>query len=420
MVADGHRFAAADAEPAPVADDNATRTEPTRRRPKDRKAQIVRVAARAFSDRGYHPVGVDEIAAEIGISGPALYRHFPNKYALFVAAAEGCPTTLLVAADEVDNREDGAEQRLTALVAALIDTSIENRRISGLYRWERRYLTSVDRKRLRGIYDEVTARIVAPLAELRPGVPTAELGFLANSALSVLGSLAAHRTVLGAARLHPLLAGMTSAMLFCELPPAAGPAPAVEEGATRGIPLKSKRERLLTEAIRTIGLRGYHEASIDEIAAAAGVNPSSIYRYFPSKADLLSAAFHRAGDRVAMAITEALADATDSAQALSRIAERYIQLSFANPELFPVYFAEQGNLPPADQVSLRGAQRQNVQEWIHLLTDLGVSPIEARFRAHAALALVLDIGRLVRFDARPQTRARVHTLMMAVLSPAVG
>jgi len=384
-----------------------------RRRPKDRKAQIVRVAARAFSERGYHPVGVDEIAAEIGISGPALYRHFSSKYALFVAAAERGPRDLLTAADGVVGNTDPRRQ-LETLLDVVIDTSIDGRRSSGLYRWERRYLDPADRKRLRGIHDEVTDRIAGPLRHLRPELSEVDRVFLANGSLSVLGSLTAHRTVLSTARLHPLLADMCSSILACALPPLPGPEPAPTRAA-RGMPLTSKRERLLTEAIRIIGMRGYHEASIDEIAAAADVNPSSVYRYFPSKADFLAAAFHRAGDRVSLAISEALAEANDPTEALSHVARRYVQLSFGLPELFPLYFAEQGNLPAAEQSSLRAMQRQNALEWVHLLTDLGVAPIEARFRVHAALALVLDVGRLVRFDSRPQVQARVHALMMTVL-----
>jgi AcrR family transcriptional regulator len=406
-MADHNAIAASSADPEP---------EPAagRRRPKDRKAQIVRVAARAFSERGYHPVGVDEIAAEIGISGPALYRHFPNKYALFVAAAELGPRDLIAATDGVRDDVD-PQQRLTLLLDALIDISLDNRRSTGLYRWERRYLEHADRKRLRGMYDEATGRIAGPLGMLRPELPKADLDFLANAAFSVLGSLAGHRTVLSNTRLHPLLRDMCLAVLHCTLPPLPDSAKTPPTRPVRGLPLTSKRERLLTEAIRIIGMNGYHEASIDEIAAAAEVNPSSVYRYFPSKADLLAAAFHRAGDRVALAITEALSEASDPAEALSRIAERYVQLSFLHPELFPLYFAEQGNLPPAEQSSLRAVQRQNVLEWVHLLTDLGVAPIEARFRVHAAHALVLDVGRLLRFDTRQQVQARVHILMLTVL-----
>jgi AcrR family transcriptional regulator len=406
--------AVADQPEAAAASERESDVAGGRRRPKDRKAQIVRVAARAFSERGYHPVGVDEIAAEIGISGPALYRHFPNKYALFAAAAERGPGDLLTGTEHCLDEAD-PRLRLTRLLDALIDVSIDNRRSTGLYRWERRYLDSADRKRLRAMYDEVIARIAGPLARPRPELSEADRDFLANGVLSVLGSLSAHRTVLSTARLHPLLVDMCRAVLRRTPPPLPPPPPDSPARPGRGLPLTSKRERLLVEAIRIIGMRGYHEASIDEIAAAAEVNPSSVYRYFPSKADLLAAAFHRAGDRVALAITEALAEADEPADALSRIAARYVRLSFLNPELFPLYFAEQGNLPAAEQSSLRAVQRQNALEWVHLLTDLGVAPIEARFRVHAALALVFDLGRLLRFDSRPQAQARVHTMMMAVL-----
>ena len=57
-----------------------------RRRPKDRKTQVERAAAEAFSAAGYHAVRMEAIAAKVGISAPALYRHYPSKYDLFRAA----------------------------------------------------------------------------------------------------------------------------------------------------------------------------------------------------------------------------------------------------------------------------------------------------------------------------------------------
>ncbi len=79
-------------------------TSEIRRRPKNRKAQIAAVAAEAFTERGYHGVSIDEIAAAVGISGPALYRHFPNKYALFSQAATDLAKALenAVAQDDAD------------------------------------------------------------------------------------------------------------------------------------------------------------------------------------------------------------------------------------------------------------------------------------------------------------------------------
>lgn len=381
-----------------------------RRRPKDRKVQIVRAAARAFSERGYYPVGVDEIAAEVGISGPALYRHFANKYALLVAAAEEGARHLLAAARAADRPDLDPEERLDKLITAVAEHTIEVRREAGLYRWEGRYLERADRARVKALYDDINATFGEPVSQLRPDASPADIAMLAAGVLSVIGSISAHRTSLAGARLLPLLRDMSWAIVRTDLPPA--PRDTDSTPRQRGLPVTSKREQLLTEAIKIFGRRGYHEASIEEIGAAVGINASSVYRYFSSKSDLLAAAFHRTGDRLAIAISEALAEATGRADATHRIAERYIRLSFAMPEIMPVYYAEFSNLPQTEQHKLRTIQRQNVLEWANLLdTD----PTEARFRVHSAIGQVIDVGRLIRFDTRPEQMARLHALMMAVL-----
>ncbi|WP_328409136.1 TetR/AcrR family transcriptional regulator [Nocardia sp. NBC_00403] len=384
-----------------------------RRRPKDRKVQIIRAAARAFSERGYYPVGVDEIAAEVGISGPALYRHFRNKYALLVAAAEEGARHLLKVAEAADDPQQEPARRLDALIRAMSEHTIDIRREAGLYRWERRYLEQADRIRIRKIYDDLNATVAAPIALLRPTAPPEDVAMLAAAVLSAIASVSAHRTALSTTRLLPLLHDMCWSILRAELPPAPqqrNPGP-----ATRGLPVTSKREQLLTEAIRIFGRQGYHEASIEEIGAAVGINASSVYRYFTSKSDLLAAAFHRTGDRVAIAITEALAEATSRPDAVRRIAFGYARLTFSMPEIMPVYYAEFSNLPQAEQHKLRAIQRQNVLEWANLLDG---DPVEARFRVHAAIGQVIDVGRLTKFDSRPEQLARVCALMEAVLLSA--
>jgi len=49
-----------------------------------RQAEIVDAASQVFAERGYSGASMREIAARIGVSEPALYRHFPGKQALFV------------------------------------------------------------------------------------------------------------------------------------------------------------------------------------------------------------------------------------------------------------------------------------------------------------------------------------------------
>ena len=410
MVADHSEARLASARPDGSATERGERRATVQRRPKNRKAQIVRVAARAFSERGYHPVGVDEIAAEVGISGPALYRHFTNKYALLVAAAESGAQQLLDTAQSADDPDADPESRLTALIRALAEHTIEVRREGGLYRWERRYLEAPERDRIRVIYNELHRTVENAIAPLRPDASPADIPILGTGMLGAIGSITAHRTTLSTARLTDLLLDICRAIVHTELPPP--PAQPPTDAGVRGLPLSSKREQLLTEAIRIFGRQGYHEASIEEIGAAVGINASSVYRYFSSKSDLLAAAFHRTGERVAIANSEALAEATGRSDAALRIAERFARLTITMPEILPVYFAEFSNLPAAEQHRLRSIQRQNVLEWAHLLDG---DQAEARFRVHAAIAQVVDVGRRMHFDSRPESLARMHALMRAAL-----
>src|SRR3954470_8144294 len=57
------------------------------------KERILETADRLFYQRGIRAVGVDTIAAEIGISKRTLYNHFPSKDALIATYLAGRFTT---------------------------------------------------------------------------------------------------------------------------------------------------------------------------------------------------------------------------------------------------------------------------------------------------------------------------------------
>lgn len=390
---------------------------PVRRRPKDRKAQIALTAAQAFSERGYHAVGVDEIAAALGISGPALYRHFPNKYALLLQAALSTVGSLRAAADAAAAPDASPEDQLDRVLRALIATTVEHRRTGGLYRWEGRYLQPADRELMRADFRALNERLAKPLGRLRPDLGRRDATILAAAALSVVGSITAHRSALANRRIEKLLLATAWGVLRCDLAAAPPAESTIEDPAARGLAVTSKRELLLGEAMKIFHAQGYHESSIEEIGAAAGINASSVYRHFPSKADLLAAGFHRAADRLAVATDDALGASADPAEALRRLSAAYIDLAFARPEVLSVYFAEIGNLPSGERTNLRNVQRLHVEEWVHLLGAVRpeLSPVEARFVVHAALGQALDVGRLMRFDVDARTRGQMQAVMLAVL-----
>ncbi len=67
------------------------------------------------------------------------------------------------------------------------------------------------------------------------------------------------------------------------------------------------RERIVGAAQALIAADGYRAASVAAVAARAGVATGSVYRHFPSKADLLVEVFRRASQREVDAVAGALA-----------------------------------------------------------------------------------------------------------------
>ncbi|MCL2543461.1 MAG: TetR/AcrR family transcriptional regulator [Nocardioidaceae bacterium] len=69
-------------------------TEPTRRE------QILATAADLFAARGFHGVSVADLGAACGISGPALYKHFPSKQAMLAEMLTSISERLLAVGRE--------------------------------------------------------------------------------------------------------------------------------------------------------------------------------------------------------------------------------------------------------------------------------------------------------------------------------
>ena len=63
--------------------------------PESRRQQLVNGAARLFAERGFRGVTIEELGAEIGISGPGVYKHFVSKDAILVEMLVGISEHLL-------------------------------------------------------------------------------------------------------------------------------------------------------------------------------------------------------------------------------------------------------------------------------------------------------------------------------------
>jgi AcrR family transcriptional regulator len=387
-----------------------------RRRPKDRKAQIARVSAEAFSDLGYHGVSMEVIAGRVGVTAASLYRHYSGKYDLFQEAALALGQQLVDCTAFVDEDDADPEQTWDRIIAALIDAALASRRSGGLYRWQGRYLNQGDQLVLKEQIKLVNRRLQLPMAELHPNLEIGQYRILSSAVLSVIGSITDHHAELADGRMHATLAKIARDLRDTELPWPGAAADQTPMRLTVG-PESGEYEQILHAAMLLFNERGYRETAMDDIAAAVDISTTSLYRFFSGKAAILGAVYRRAADRVSGDLSTILSTAGTPRDAVRRLVDAYVKRSFANPELAFVYYAERVNVPVDDQAALHNIQRAVVDAWARQVAAVRpeISADEARFAVYAGFTLVVDVGRYLSYVPSESALAVVRHLVNTTL-----
>ena len=82
-----------------------------------RKEQIVAVATRLFSERGYAQTSLDDVAAEIGFTKPAIYYWFKSKDDILFAIHDRIVGEAMARVRAIRKSEGPARQQLRAVLA---------------------------------------------------------------------------------------------------------------------------------------------------------------------------------------------------------------------------------------------------------------------------------------------------------------
>jgi len=105
------------------------------------------------------------------------------------------------------------------------------------------------------------------------------------------------------------------------------------------------RKSLIAEGLRLLAERDAESLSLREVARAAGVSATSVYRHFPDKEALMTALALEGLARLGAA-QRAAADAVGGGEAGFRETGRaYVRFALANPALFRLIFASPALAP---------------------------------------------------------------------------
>jgi AcrR family transcriptional regulator len=92
------------------------------------------------------------------------------------------------------------------------------------------------------------------------------------------------------------------------------------------------RERIVGAALEQLAEGGYASASVQAIAARAGIATGTVYRHFPSKSKLFAEVFRRASARELNVVAEVAAeDGRPARERLAAAAEAFARRALAEP-----------------------------------------------------------------------------------------
>lgn len=154
----------------------------------DRQAAILHEAARLFAERGFSGVSLEDLGAAVGVSGPALYRHFANKQALLGAILVGVSERLLAGGRRVVAGAEAPIRQLEALVAFHVDFALSDADVIRVQDRDLASLADEDRQSVRRLQREYVEVWVEILAAIHPGRAGDELRVRAHACFGLINS----------------------------------------------------------------------------------------------------------------------------------------------------------------------------------------------------------------------------------------
>ena len=174
-----------------------------------RREQILRAAAQLFAERGSRAVGVDDVGAAVGVTGPAIYRHFASKDAMLAEMLLRISERLLAGGTErIAAAGDSPAVQLRALVDFQVDFALDNPALITVQDRDLGALSEPDAHRVRQLQRSYVEEWVAVLARLHPAADAAACRARAHAVFGLINSTPHSAGRLGRPAMSDLLVRM--------------------------------------------------------------------------------------------------------------------------------------------------------------------------------------------------------------------
>lgn len=154
----------------------------------ERRQQLLGAAASLFAERGFTSVRLEDLGAAVGVSGPAVYRHFPNKEAVLVELMVGISEYLLDGGRAVVDRGEVAADTVSALVEFHLDFAFDTPAFIRIQDRDLQSLPEGARRKVRRMQREYVELWVEVLCAVDPKLNESDARTTAHAVFGLINS----------------------------------------------------------------------------------------------------------------------------------------------------------------------------------------------------------------------------------------
>jgi AcrR family transcriptional regulator len=181
--------------------------------PTRRRDQILVEASRLFADHGFHGTSIDGIGAAAGVSGPAIYRHFPSKESLLTEMLVGISEYLLDGGRRLAATHPAPAERLGALVEFHVDFALHRPELISVQDRDLASLPDDARRRVRALQRAYVEVWEDAISRSGPQRSADEVRIAAHAAFGLMNSTPRSASHAAAGTAAPVLTAMALAAL---------------------------------------------------------------------------------------------------------------------------------------------------------------------------------------------------------------
>ncbi|MFD8518348.1 TetR/AcrR family transcriptional regulator [Streptomyces antimycoticus] len=151
---------------------------------------LIKVAGELFNERAFDAVTTEMIGARAGVTGPALYRHFPSKQALLIAVLEDPLDELLTNARKTAAEVTDPREALEAMIDYHVARTLENVPSTLVFLKNEHNVPEDERHRMRRMMRLYTEEWTGLVTRLRPDLSDAQTCVLTHAVFSMINAVA--------------------------------------------------------------------------------------------------------------------------------------------------------------------------------------------------------------------------------------